>query len=153
MPPIAAEAPKATWQVPRIFSSSRMLPVRIASSLVPIPSSATLVPSGPCGGQQLHQRGAVGAGGVGQVAAADGQRDRRVEQADVGDRAVDHERALGGPLDRGDEGLAAGQVAEGAAVAEFAGVDDRQPALEAEPQVAAVAAGDPRLGAAVERCR
>ena len=49
VPPIAAEAPKATWQVPRIFSSSRMLPVRIASSLVPIPSSATLVPSSPCG--------------------------------------------------------------------------------------------------------
>src|SRR4029077_15868816 len=49
VPPIPAEAPKATCAVPKIFSSSRMFPVRIASSLVPIPSSATLVPSGPCG--------------------------------------------------------------------------------------------------------
>ena len=48
--------------VPRIFSSSRMLPVRIASSLVPIPSSATLVAVRPVRRQQLHQPGAVGAG-------------------------------------------------------------------------------------------
>ena len=150
MPPIAAEAPKATWAVPRIFSSSRMFPVSSASSLVPIPSSATLVPSSPWALSSSSSAGAVGAGRVGQVAAADGQRGRRVEQADLGDRAVDDERALGGSLDRGDEGLAAGQVAEGAAAAQFAGVDDPEPALEADPQVAAVAAGDPRLGAAVE---
>ena len=47
VPPIAAEAPKATCAVPRIFSSSRMLPVSVAASLVPIPSSATFVPGVP----------------------------------------------------------------------------------------------------------
>ena len=102
-------------------------------------------------GQQLHQPAAVVAGRVDEVALADGQRDRRVEQADAGDRAVDDQGALGRALDRSDEALAAGQVAEGASVAEFAGVDDPQPALQPDPQVAAVGAGDPRLGAAVER--
>ena len=102
------------------------------------------------GGQQLHQPGAVAAGRLDEVALADAQRDGRVEQADAGDRAVDDQRALGRPLQRRDEALAAGQVAEGAAVAEFAGVEDPEPPFEADPQVAAVAAGDARLRAAVE---
>ena len=115
---------------------------------MPIPSSATLVPSSPCVGEQLEQRLALGADRVGQVAVADRQRHRRLDLADAGDRAVDDERALPRPLERGDEALAAGQVAEGAAGAEVAGVDDRGAALEPEPQVAAVGAGDARLGAA-----
>jgi len=63
---------------------SRMLP-KVASSLVPIPSSAML----------------------GEVALAHGQLDRRLDFADGGDRAVDDERALatarretGGALER-----------------------------------------------------
>ena len=152
VPPIAAEAPKATWAVPRIFSSSRMLPVRIASSLVPIPSSATLVPSGPCARQQLHQRGALVAGRVGQVALRDGQRDRRLDQADAGDRAVDHERALAPvPSTGAMKPSPQGRLPKAPRPREFARVDDRPRAPRAEPQVAAVAAGDPRLGAAVQR--
>src|ERR1035437_5172160 len=48
VPPIPALAPKATCTVPRIFSSSSTLPIRRARSLVPMPSSARLVPSSPC---------------------------------------------------------------------------------------------------------
>ena len=102
------------------------------------------------GGEQLEQRLALGA----RSRRSGGRRGRSaspvLDPADPGDRAVDDERPLAGPLERRDEPLAAGQVAEGAAGAEVAGVDDRGPALEAEPQVAAVGAGDPRLGAAVE---
>ena len=100
-------------------------------------------------GQQLHQRGALGPGRVGEVAVAHGQLDRRLDLADAGDRAVDDERALAAA--GGDEGLAAGQVAEGAGGVEHAGVGDRHPVLEAEPQVAAVPAGDPRLLAGPQR--
>src|SRR6201996_7581602 len=78
---------------------------------------------GPVRGQQFHQPGALVAGRAGEVAALDGQPDRGLDQADRGDRAVDHQRALGGPFDRRDEPLAAGQVAEGALGGEFAGVD------------------------------
>src|SRR6185295_2768006 len=101
--------------------------------------------------EKREQLGAVLPAGPDQVAVADLQLDRRLQQADPGDRAVDDQGAAARALDRGDEALAAGQVAEGPAVAEFARVDDAQPALEPDPQVAAVAAGDPRLGAAVER--
>ena len=61
VPPIAAEAPKATWAVPRIFSSSSTLPVSFAFSLVPMPSSATLVPSSPCAVSSSSSARALGA--------------------------------------------------------------------------------------------
>src|SRR5262249_49722331 len=48
VPPMPALAPKATWTVPRIFSSSSTSPVSCARSLVPPPSSARLVPASPC---------------------------------------------------------------------------------------------------------
>src|SRR4051812_29201170 len=48
VPPIAMLAPNATWIVPRIFSSSSTLPVSVARSLVPTPSSARFVPASPC---------------------------------------------------------------------------------------------------------
>src|SRR3954447_4847769 len=48
VPPMAMLAPNATWTVPRIFSSSRTLPVRVARSFVPTPSSARFVPFSPC---------------------------------------------------------------------------------------------------------
>ena len=89
-------------------------------------------------GQQFEQRRALRAGRIGQVAVANGQLDRRLDLADAGDRSVDDERPLRRPLDRRDEGLAAGQVAESAGSVENAGVGDRNPALEAESQVAAV---------------
>ena len=151
VPPIAAEAPKATCAVPRIFSSSRMLPVRIASSLVPIPSSATLVPSAPWAVSSSSSASPSAPTASVRCPSSDRQRDRLLDPADAGDRAVDDERALARALERRDEALAAGQVAEGAAGAELAGVGDRGAALEPEPQVAAVGAGDPRLGAAVEQ--
>ena len=44
---IPADAPNAMCTVPRIFSSSSSSPVRVAFSFVPIPSSATRVPSAP----------------------------------------------------------------------------------------------------------
>ena len=152
VPPIAAEAPKATWAVPRIFSSSRMLPVRIAASLVPMPSSATLVPSSPwaVSSSSSSRAGAAPTASV-RWPPRTVRVDRLLDPADAGDRAVDDQRPLAGPLQRGDEALAAGQVAEGAAGAEVAGVDDRGARLEPEPQVAAVGAGDARLGAGVER--
>src|SRR6185437_13950973 len=93
-------------------------------------------------GQQFHQPGALVAGRADEVAALDGQVDGRLDQADRGDRSVDHQRALGGPFDRRDEALAAGQVPEGALGGEFAGVDDPLAALEREAQVGAVAIGD-----------
>src|SRR3954447_18526971 len=48
VPPIAMLAPNATWIAPRIFSSSSTLPVRVARSFVPTPSSARFVPFSPC---------------------------------------------------------------------------------------------------------
>ena len=69
------------------------------------------------GGEQLHQRLALLSVGVDQVAVVRrSARPGALEPADAGDRAVDDERPLGRALDRRDEPLAAGQVAEGAAV-------------------------------------
>ena len=77
-------------QVPRIFSSSSTFAGELALSLVPIPSSATLVPPSPPTAQQLHQALALGAGRRDQVAALDRQLDRLVgDAADRRDRAVD----------------------------------------------------------------
>src|ERR1043166_5329728 len=101
-------------------------------------------------GQQVYHRGAVGTGRLDQVTLAHGQRDRRLQQPDAGDRAVNDQGPLPGALQRRDEALAAGQVAEGAAVAEFAGVDDPQPPIHPKPEVAAVPAADPHLRAGVE---
>ena len=55
-----ALAPNATWTVPRIFSSSRMLPVSVARSLVPMPSSATLCRSGPPASSVSRNRAPLG---------------------------------------------------------------------------------------------
>ena len=71
VPPMPALAPNATWTVPRIFSSSRMLPVSSARSLVPMPSSATLRPSGAGGVQRGEQPLALGLGRGHQPAALD----------------------------------------------------------------------------------
>src|ERR1019366_84358 len=57
VPPIPALAPKATCTVPRIFSSSSTLPIRRARSLVPMPSSARLVPSSPCNWSRFRYSG------------------------------------------------------------------------------------------------
>ncbi len=54
------------------------------------------------------------------------------------------------PLAGGDEGLTAGQVAEGTGRVEHARVGDRDALGEPEPQVAAVPAGDPRLFAGAQ---
>ena len=151
VPPIAAEAPKATWAVPRIFSSSRMLPVRIASSLVPIPSSATLVPSGPWAVSSSIRRLA--------------RRTRwppvrwpsrtvsRPARAGRRRRSSRRPRASPPPSPRAAamKPSPQGRLPKAPRRAEVARVGDRVPALEAEPQVAAVGAGDPRLGAAVEQ--
>ena len=147
VPPIAAEAPNATWQVPRIFSSSSRSPVRLARSLVPIPSSATLVPPSPWARQQLQQPLAVGAGRADQVAGLDRQLDRLGDAADRRDRPVDHELALTGALDRRDETLAAGQVAESAGSAEVARVGNPLALAQAEAQIGPVRVGDPGLSA------
>ena len=48
IPPIPALAPNAMCTLPRIFSSSSTLPVSVAFSLVPMPSSARFVPDAPC---------------------------------------------------------------------------------------------------------
>jgi hypothetical protein len=47
VPPIAAEAPKATWSGAEDLLVLEDVAGQSASSLVPIPSSATLVPSSP----------------------------------------------------------------------------------------------------------
>ena len=136
VPPIAAEAPKATWQVPRIFSSSSRLPVSSARSLVPIPSSATLVPSSPCALEQLDQPRPLRAARRGQVPGLDLEHERLRHAADRGDRPVDDQAALGAALDRGDEALAAGQVPERTRRGQVAGVRDPLAVPEPEPQVA-----------------
>src|SRR5215207_2054384 len=56
VPPMPALAPNATWTVPSIFSSSRMLPVSVARSLVPTPSSARLRPRSPAASISAVQR-------------------------------------------------------------------------------------------------
>ena len=109
-PPIAAEAPKATWTVPRSFSSSSTLPVSSAFSFVPTPSSAMLGPSSLSAVSSSSERRALGPARVGQ-AALDGQRDRLVEEPDAGDRPVDDQRPVAVLVGR-DEALAAGQVPE-----------------------------------------
>ena len=121
VPPMPALAPKATWTVPSIFSSSRMLPVRRARSFVPTPSSARLRPCSPGG---VHQRGparAPLAGGVREPAVADRELDRCVGQPEARERRGVH-RALA--AERRDEALAAGQVAERAGRGEVAVVGD-----------------------------
>ena len=99
-----ALAPKATWTVPRIFSSSSTLPVSVARSLVPTPSSARLVPA-------LAVRDSARRPGRRrrQPTVADGQPRRLLGQPDRRQRRGD-ERALA--AGRRDEPLAAGQVAE-----------------------------------------
>ena len=149
VPPIAAEAPKATWQVPRIFSSSSSSPV---SSRLLVGADPELGDVGPV--LAVGRRAAPAAAHPPRPTAAvrwpastvssTGSRDA----ADRGDRPVDDQGALARALDRGDEALAAGQVAEGAGRGQVAGVGDRLAVAEPEPQVGAVGAGDPRLGAA-----
>ena len=85
--------------VPRIFSSSRMLPVRVASSLVPIPSSATLVPSSPCAVSSSSSCAPSAPVASTRRPSRTVSVDRRLDHADAGDRAVDDERALGRALD------------------------------------------------------
>ncbi len=93
-PPIAAEAPKATCAVPRIFSSSRMLPVRIAFSLVPMPSSATFVPSLAVLRQQLHEAPSPAPRAPRSGARPRRPADRLRRLPHPRERAVDHQRAL-----------------------------------------------------------
>ena len=64
VPPMPALAPKATWTVPRIFSSSSTLPVSCARSLVPTPSSARFVPCSPCSRSSSRYRGPSPPSGV-----------------------------------------------------------------------------------------
>ena len=59
-----------------------------------------------------------------------------------GIRAVDDQTSPGGPLQRSDESLSAGQIAEGAGLGELAGVGDARAPLQPEPQIGAVRAGD-----------
>ena len=91
----------------------------------------------------------LGPGRIGEVALAHGQLHRRLDFADAGDRAVDDKCSLA--TAGGDEGLAAGQVAEGAGSVEHARIGDRNPLVQSQPQVAAVLAGDPRLLAGPQR--
>ena len=146
-PPIACEAPKATWAVPSSFSSSSTLPVSSAFSLVPMPSSAIVVASSPCARRSSSSAAPSRPARLGQAAAA--RRSSATGSAGIPTPAivpsttsVPSQAAVVGR----DEALAAGQVAEGRrGSVELAGVGDRGPALEAQPQVAAVGAGDPRL--------
>ncbi len=113
-----------------------------------MPSSATLVPSGPWIVRQLHQPCAFRTRGIDQVPAFDRESHRFRDATDSGDRTVDDQRAFS--RRRGDEALTAGQVAECAFMGQLSGIGNRPASLETQPEVAAVVAGDAGLAAAVE---
>jgi hypothetical protein len=142
-PPIAALAPKATWTVPRTFSSSSRLPVSVARSFVPTPSSARLRPEVAVRGQVREQALTELAVGVREVAALDLHLDRLVAAPEAADRR-DHEAPLAEA--RRDEALAARQVAERALAGQVAVVGDPEPAAQVEAEVAAVRARQLGLG-------
>ena len=76
-PPIDLLSPNAMWIVPMTFSSSRMTPVSIARSFVPMPNSATLRASRPCGSSSATSCSASGAAGdVGGIAVLHDDADR-----------------------------------------------------------------------------
>ena len=82
VPPIPALAPNAMCAVPRIFSSSRMLPVSVARSFVPMPSSARLRPSGPWASSVREERARRSRPvALAEAAVAHGQQDRLVDEA------------------------------------------------------------------------
>jgi hypothetical protein len=56
LPPIDLLSPNAMWIVPMTFSSSRITPVSLARSLVPMPDSATVRASRPCGSRSATSR-------------------------------------------------------------------------------------------------
>ena len=124
---------------------------QLAFSLVPIPSSATLVPPRRAR-QQLEQRLPLGRRRAGRCPLADRQLDRLVGQADAGDRAVDDERPLAVPSSGAMNPSPQGRFPK-RPVGEIPGVGDRGAALQPEPEVAAVRAGDARLGAARQQAR
>ena len=59
-PPIDLLSPNAMWIVPITFSSSRITPVSVARSFVPMPNSATLRASRPCGSSSATSFSASG---------------------------------------------------------------------------------------------
>ena len=88
VPPMPALAPNATWTVPSIFSSSRMLPVSVARSFVPTPSSARLRPCSPRRRPSVAvQRAPHSPRRVGEPAARDG-RARRARRRGRASRAT-----------------------------------------------------------------
>ena len=140
VPPIPALAPNAMCAVPRIFSSSRMLPVSVARSFVPTPSSARLRPSGPCASSIARYCAASSPLPV----APTSRPSRIVSRTGVLGQADEPERRRGDralAADRRHEALAAGQVAERAGRAEVALVGDRGAPGEVEPHVGAARAG------------
>ncbi len=124
--------------------------MRIAFSLVPMPSSATLVPSGPWASEQLQQPRSRFARRFSQVPLPHAQPHRFGDLADPGDRAGDDQGSLPGALHRGNEALAAGQVAEGPRRGQLPRVGNRASPRDPQPQVTASGAGDACLRAAVE---
>ena len=103
------------------------LPVSFAFSLVPIPSSATLVPCSPPRGEQLEQRARPPAPPAAvrrppstssSTGSGTGRRRRSSRRRPACPRRS--------PSIGRDEALAAGQVAEGARRAQVAGVGDRR---------------------------
>ena len=91
VPPIAMLAPNATCTVPSIFSSSSTIPVSVAFSLVPTPSSARFVPSSPALQQRGQQLLALVAARAREPAVLDGQV--AVAEADPGEAGDDQPAA------------------------------------------------------------
>ena len=137
VPPIPALAPNAMCAVPRIFSSSRMLPVSVARSFVPTPSSARLRPSGPWASSIARY---CSASSPLPVAPAS-RPSRTVSRTGCSVRPTSPSEDVAivpSPPSGRDEALAARQVAERAGRAEVALVGDRRPPAQVEADVGAV---------------
>ena len=100
-------------------------------------------------GQEFHQLRTFLPGRINEVTTFDGQFHRFRNEPDTGNRAIDDQDPLG--RGRADEAFPAGKVAEGPGCGQLAGVGNRGSSLETETEVAAVIAGDPGFGSAVEQ--
>src|SRR5918996_4369027 len=100
---------------------------------------------GPVDDEQLHELLSLGPRCAHQVTVFDGEHGGLGDRADLGDGPVDDQGSLSRALDRGDEPLAAGQVAEGARGGDVTVVGNRLAVAQPEPQIGSVGAGDLRL--------
>ena len=139
VPPIPALAPKATWTVPRIFSSSSTLPVELRAVVGADPELGQVGARLSVRPEQLEVLGTEAMLGGDDAAVLDREPSRFVGQAQRGQaRGDDRARAV----ERGDKALPRGQVPERARRGEGAVVGDAAAARQVKGEVRAPRAGE-----------